>query len=234
MLITSMKKLLSITLTGVTALFLSACAAVTNSQAGKNTIAKLPEPLKSQFQAISRQQEELGKQYTAGTRKMLEAYALIADSVGLKVQAAKLRAESQALNSGSSLEDSRKAFSKSSSIIKEVQSKISKSNGVTVASKETFTAGVRAKNEAYITEATLAANASIVAAKGIQAIKSASMMEKAVLTTSLDPLFYFSKDIPRFLAQEREFDTACQKYALDYQIKLPKVSLPTPKINVAF
>jgi hypothetical protein len=225
-----MKSYLSILPLAITALIFTSCAAVTNSKGGKAAIAKLPEPLKGEFMQITRQQDELGKQYTSGTRKMLEAYALIADAVGLKIEAAKLHAQAKAINSGSSLEEARKASSQAEPIIKAVRSKIAGSKGATVQSKETFASGVRAKNEAYITQANLAANASIVAVKGMKAMKSASVMEKVMLTATLDPLFFFSKDVPKFLAQEREFDVACKSYAKSYDIKIPTTALSTPKL----
>jgi hypothetical protein len=64
----------------------------------------------------------------------------------------------------------------------------------------------------------------------MNAMKSASVMEKVMLTATLDPLFFFSKDVPKFLAQEREFDVACKSYAKSYDIKIPTTALSTPKL----
>lgn len=227
-----LKPILTLAIATTTAVVFSSCAAITGSQAGQRVITSLPEPLKGQFQEITRQQALLGEQYTAGTRKLLEAYAMIGDAIGLKKQSGLLREQANLLSKGSSFDDSRKAFSRSQSLIAEVQKAMGSSEAVTLQSKQAFVSGVRTKNEAYLIEVNLAMNASIQTAKGIQAMKSASLIEKAALTTTLDPLFYLSKDLPRFLESERQFEKVCQEFAAKNHTSIPKTPLPTPKLSL--
>lgn len=226
---------ITIALLAASAFLFASCAAVTSKLATKENIEKLPEPLKGQIQQLVRQQEAIAVKYTAGTRQMLEAYATIAEAVGMKTEAAILRAESQALNAGSSLADTRKALSKSESVMKEVRSKLTASKGVAAVSKEKFAQGQQIKSAAYGVELAAAVDASVQAVKGIKAIKTASPMQKVMLTVTLDPLFFIARDVPKFLATERKFNDECVAYAKEQNIVIPTRSLPTPKLaNLAF
>lgn len=209
------------------AMSLGACAAVMTPE----RVAKLPAPIRAALEPMMARQAAIARKFTSGTKKMLEGYSLVAEAIGLKVEAAKLRAEAQSLNAGSSLDDSRKAVARSEGVLKAVRSKIASSSGVTVASKERFVEGMRAKNEAYAIEVALAAEASVEAVRGIQLIAKASPLDKILLTTTLDPLFFFARDVPRFLEQERKFEENCQKFAKDYSISIPATKLATPKLQ---
>jgi hypothetical protein len=223
------KSLLIALMVPVTAVVFSSCAAVTGKLATPERIAQLPEPLRSQLKEMIRQQNAMAARFTSGTKKMLEAYGMIADAIGLKDVAAKLRAESQALNAGSSLADTRKAISRSDGLMKEVRSKMSSSNNVTAVSKEKFNQGIRTKNEAYMIEHQIGIEAGVQAIKGIAAMAKASPIDKVMLTATLDPLFFFARDIPRFQEQERKFDEICKEYAKNRNIQIPTQALPTPK-----
>jgi len=216
-------------LVSATAVIFSSCAAVTGKLATPERIAQLPEPLRSQVQELVRQQKAMEVRYTSGTRKMLEAYYVIADAIGLKKEAMVFKAQADALNSGSSLSQARKAVEQTADARKAVRSKIGASDAKAEFSKEKFVSGVRVKNEAYIIEYQIGIDAGIQAVRGISAMKSASPLEKVMLTATLDPLFFFARDIPKFQAQEREFDENCKRYAQVKGIKLPPTSLPTPK-----
>ncbi len=177
----------------------------------------------------------MAARYTSGSKKMIDAYGTIADAIGLKDVAAKLRAESQALNAGSSLEETKKVVSRSEGLMKQVRSKMSASKNVTEVSKEKFASGVRTKNEAYMIEYQIGLDAGVQAAKGISAMSKASPMDKVVLTAALDPLFFFARDIPKFQAEERKFDGIVKEYAKSRNISIPAQSLPTPKpANLSF
>ena len=215
----------------VTAVIFSSCAAVTGKLATPERIAQLPEPLRSQLKEMIRQQNAMAARFTSGTKKMLDAYGIIADAIGLKDVAAKLRAESQALKAGSSLADTRKAISRSDGLMKEVRSKMSSSNNVTAVSKEKFNQGVRTKNEAYMIEHQIGIEAGVQAIQGIAAMAKASPLDKVMLTATLDPLFFFARDIPRFQEQERKFDEICKEYAKNRNIQIPTQTLPTPKAS---
>jgi hypothetical protein len=223
------KSLLIALMVPVTAVIFSSCAAVTGKLATPERIAQLPEPLRSQLKEMIRQQNAMAAKFTSGTKKMLDAYGMIADAIGLKDVAAKLRAESQALNAGSSLADTRKAISRSDGLMKEVRSKMSSSNNVTAVSKEKFNQGIRTKNEAYMIEHQIGIEAGVQAIKGLAAMAKASPIDKVMLTATLDPLFFFARDIPRFQEQERKFDEICKEYAKNRNIQIPTQALPTPK-----
>jgi len=223
------KSLVFALLVPVTALIFSSCAAITAKVATKENIERLPEPLKSQVQELVRQQNALSVRFTSGTKKMFDAYSIIADAIGLKDVAAKLKAESQALNAGSSLADTRKAITRSEGLMKEVRSKMASSDKTTEVSKEKFASGVRTKNEAYMLELQIGTEATAQAVKGINSMKSASPLEKVMLTATLDPLFFFARDIPKFQKQEHEFDGICKEYAKNRDIQIPTQALPTPK-----
>jgi hypothetical protein len=223
------KFLLVAFLVPVTAVILSSCAAVTGKLATPERIAQLPEPIRSQVQELVRQQKAMEARYTSGTRKMLEAYSTIAEAIDMKDVAAKLRAESQSLNAGSSLSDARKAISRSEGLMKEVRSKMGASNQVAKFSKELFMSGINKKNEAYMIQYQIGIDAGVQAIKGISAMKSASPLDKVMLTATLDPLFFFARDIPKFQEQERKFDDMCREYAKNRNITIPSKPLPTPK-----
>lgn len=215
----------------VTGVIFSSCAAVTGKLATSERIAQLPEPLRSQLKEMIRKQNAMAARFTSGTKKMLDAYGIIADAIGLKDVAAKLRAESQALNAGSSLAATQKAISRSDGLMKEIRTKMSSSNNVTAVSKEKFNQGVRIKNEAYMIEHQIGIEAGVEAVKGIAAMAKASPLDKVMLTATLDPLFFFARDIPRFQAQERKFDEICKEYAKNRNIQIPTQTLPTPKAS---
>ena len=225
-----MKKFLLLALlVPVTALLFSSCAAITAKVATKENIDKLPEPLKSQVQELVRQQKAMEVRYTSGTRKMLEAYFVIADAIGLKKEVMLFKAQSDSLNAGSSLSQARKAVDQTADARKAVRAKIGASDAKSEFSKEKFVSGVRVKNEAYMIEYQIGIDAGLQAVKGISSMRSASPLEKVMLTATLDPLFFFARDIPKFQAQEREFDENCKKFAQVRGISLPPANLPTPK-----
>jgi len=213
-------------------IMLSSCAAITDKLATKENIAKLPEPLRSQVQTMVDQEHALAAKYASGTRTMLAAYADIADGVGLKTQAATLRAESQSLNSGSSLSDSRKALSRSKPLMEAVRNKLASSKGVETHSKEKFVEGVHKHTEAYVIEVGVATDAGMKAARAASSLKGASPMQIIMITPQFDPLYYMAKDVPNFLAQERKFNDICKEYAKERKISIPTAPLPTPKLSM--
>jgi hypothetical protein len=219
------KIVLPLVVSGATLLFAS-CAAVMT----KERVAKLPAPIRTALEPMMARQDAIAKKFTGGTKKMIEGYSIVAEAIGLKIEAAKLKAQADALNAGSSLSDTRKALSRSEGLIKEVRSKMSSSKGVTVASKQRFIQGVQTKNQAYAIQSALAVEASVEAVRGVALIAKASPLDKVLLTTTLDPLFFFARDVPRFLEAERTFEETCQKYAKDQSIPLPKSNLATPKL----
>ena len=219
------KVVLPLVVCGVALLFAS-CAAVMT----KERVAKLPAPIRAALEPMMARQDAIAKKFTSGTKKMLEGYALVADAIGLKKEAATLRAEANQLNAGSTYTDTRKAISRTDGIVKEVRNHMAKSKGVAAASKERFVQGVRTKNEAYAIQSALAVEASVEAVRGISLIAKASPLDKVLLTTTLDPLFFFARDIPRFLESERKFEQICQEYAKEQKISLPATNLATPKL----
>jgi hypothetical protein len=57
-----------------------------------------------------------------------------------------------------------------------------------------------------------------------KAAKEAGPLEKAILTTQMDPLFFIVKELPelpKFLSQERAFNGICKDYAKEQGISLP-------------
>ena len=223
---TMMKKIVLPLVVSGAALLFASCAAVMT----KERVAKLPAPIRTALEPMMARQDAIARKFTGGTKKMLEGYALVADAIGLKKEAATLRAEANLLNSGSTFSDTRKAISRTDGIVKDVRNHMAKSKGVAVASKEKFVQGVRTKNEAYQIQSALAVEASMEAVRGIALIAKASPLDKVLLTTTLDPLFFFSKDVPRFLDAERKFELICQEYAKEQKIVLPKTNLATPKL----
>lgn len=225
-----MRKILLVAfLVPVTAVVFSSCAAVTGKIATPERVAQLPEPIRSQVQELVRQQKAMEVRYTSGTRKMLDAYYIIADAIGLKKEAMVFKAQAAALNAGSSLTQARKAVAQTADARKAVRAKIGASDAKSEFSKEKFVSGVRTKNEAYMVQYQIGIDAGVQAMRGISSMRSASPMEKIMLTATLDPLFFFARDIPKFQAQEREFDESCKKYAQVKGITLPPANLPTPK-----
>ena len=185
---------------------------------------------------MRKEQKAVEARYTQGTKTMLRAYSTIADAIGMKEEAANLMVESMALNAGSSLNDARKAMSRSSGIIKQVQRKIADSKGVTVASKAKFVEGVQIKNQAYVVFANCGTDATLIAIKGTKAlnsaIKSKDYFSIPLITASFDPAVYMLRDIPKFLSAQRTFNESCIEFAKVQKISLPPANLPTPKFNI--
>ena len=217
-------------------LFLASCGVVSEKVLTPERIAKIPEPFKSVVIQIRKEQKAVEARYTQGTKTMLRAYSTIAGAIGMKEEAANLMVESMALNAGSSLNDARKAMSRSSGIIKQVQRKIADSKGVTVASKAKFVEGVQIKNQAYVVFANCGTDATLIAIKGTKAlnsaIKSKDYFSIPLITASFDPAVYMLRDIPKFLTAQRTFNESCIEFAKVQKISLPPANLPTPKFNI--
>jgi hypothetical protein len=216
------------------ALLLASCALVTENLATPERIAKMPEPFKSMVIQLRNEQKAVEARFTQGTKTMIKAYLTIAEAVGMKTEAAVLKAQYDKLKAGSSMSDARKAMSQSKAAINAVRDKLSKSKGVKVASASKFSQGVQIKNQAYMVQLTLATDASIKAANAVQKFKGAGPLEMAILTSQLDPLFFIVRDVPKFLAQERAFNEICITYAKEQKISLPPMDLPAPKLQASY
>ena len=162
--------------------------------------------------------------YAQGSKLMLKAYSTIADAVGMKKQAAALMAESDALHAGSSIGEARNAMSRSVENIQEVRNQISSAKGVPAVSKSKFVEGVQLRNQAYLVYVNLIIDAVKKANMATKAAKAADPLEKAILTTQMDPLFFIMKELPelnKFLTQEKAFHEVCKNYAKEQGISLP-------------
>jgi hypothetical protein len=209
-------------------LLLSSCALVIESLATEQNIANLPEPMGSEMLQLKNDQAAslaaVAVPYAQGSKLMLKAYSTIADAVGMKKQAAALMAESHALHAGSSIGEARVAMSRSAENIQEVRNQISSAKGVPAISKSKFVEGVQLKNQAYLVYMNLILDAAMKANKATKAAKEAGPLEKAILTTQMDPLFFIVKELPelpKFLSQERAFNGICKDYAKEQGISLP-------------
>ena len=216
------------------ALLLASCAMVTEIALPPERIAKLPEPIKSIVIQLRKEQKAIEARYTQGTKTMLKAYATIGEAIGMKKQAGILFEESKSLGEGSSMNDARKAMSRSAGVIKEIRNAVANSKGVTAASKSKFVEGVQIKNQAYMVQFTLATDASLKAYNAFQKAKGAGPVEMAILSSQLDPLFFIVRNVPKFLSQERAFNDICKDYAKEQKISLPPANLPTPKLSMNF
>ena len=162
--------------------------------------------------------------YAQGSKLMLKAYSTLADAVGMKKQAAALMAESDALHAGSSIGEARVSMSRSVENIQEVRNQISSAKGVAAVSKSKFVEGVQLRNQAYLVYVNLIIDAVKKANMATKAAKAADPLEKAILTTQMDPLFFIMKELPelnKFLTQEKAFHEVCKNYAKEQGISLP-------------
>ena len=209
-------------------LLLASCALVTGSLATEQNIANLPEPMRSQVLQLKNDQAAalaaVAAPYAQGSKLMLKAYSTLADAVGMKKQAAALMAESDALHAGSSIGEARNAMSRSVENIQEVRNQISSAKGVPAVSKSKFVEGVQLRNQAYLVYVNLIIDAVKKANMATKAAKEAGPLEKAILTTQMDPLFFIMKELPelnKFLTQEKAFHEVCKNYAKEQGISLP-------------
>ena len=209
-------------------LLLASCALVTGSLATEKNIANLPEPMRSQVLQLKNDQAAalaaVAAPYAQGSKLMLKAYSTLADAVGMKKQAAALMAESDALHAGSSIGEARNAMSRSVENIQEVRNQISSAKGVPAVSKSKFVEGVQLRNQAYLVYVNLIIDAVKKANMATKAAKEADPLEKAILTTQMDPLFFIMKELPelnKFLTQEKAFHEVCKNYAKEQGISLP-------------
>ena len=209
-------------------LLLASCALVTGSLATEKNIANLPESMRSQVLQLKNDQAAalaaVAAPYAQGSKLMLKAYSTLADAVGMKKQAAALMAESAALHAGSSIGEARNAMSRSVENIQEVRNQISSAKGVPAVSKSKFVEGVQLRNQAYLVYVNLIIDAVKKANMATKAAKEAGPLEKAILTTQMDPLFFIMKELPelnKFLTQEKAFHEVCKNYAKEQGISLP-------------
>jgi len=209
-------------------LLLASCALVTGSLATEKNIANLPESMRSQVLQLKNDQAAalaaVAAPYAQGSKLMLKAYSTLADAVGMKKQAAALMAESDALHAGSSIGEARNAMSRSVENIQEVRNQISSAKGVPAVSKSKFVEGVQLRNQAYLVYVNLIIDAVKKANMATKAAKEAGPLEKAILTTQMDPLFFIMKELPelnKFLTQEKAFHEVCKNYAKEQGISLP-------------
>ena len=209
-------------------LLLASCALVTGSLATEKNIANLPESMRSQVLQLKNDQAAalaaVAAPYAQGSKLMLKAYSTLADAVGMKKQAAALMAESDALHAGSSIGEARVSMSRSVENIQEVRNQISSAKGVPAVSKSKFVEGVQLRNQAYLVYVNLIIDAVKKANMATKAAKAADPLEKAILTTQMDPLFFIMKELPelnKFLTQEKAFHEVCKNYAKEQGISLP-------------
>ena len=209
-------------------LLLSSCALVTGSLATEKNIANLPEPMRSQVLQLKNDQAAalaaVAAPYAQGSKLMLKAYSTLADAVGMKKQAAALMAESDALHAGSSIGEARNAMSRSVENIQEVRNQISSAKGVPAVSKSKFVEGVQLRNQAYLVYVNLIIDAVKKANMATKAAKEAGPLEKVILSTQADPLFFIMKELPelnKLLTQEKAFHEVCKNYAKEQGISLP-------------
>ena len=212
-------------------LLLASCALITESLVTPERIANLPEPMGSEMLQLKNDQAAalaaVAAPYAQGSKLMLKAYSTLADAVGMKKQAAALMAESDALHAGSSLGEARNAMSRSVENIQEVRNQISSAKGVPAVSKSKFVEGVQLRNQAYLVYVNLILDAvkkANMATKAAKAAKAADPLEKVILTTQMDPLFFIMKELPelnKFLTQEKAFHEVCKNYAKEQEISLP-------------
>jgi hypothetical protein len=67
-------------------------------------------------------------------------------------------------------------------------------------------------------------DAAMKANMATKAAKEADPLEKVILTTQMDPLFFIMKELPelnKFLTQEKAFHEVCKNYAKEQGISLP-------------
>ena len=209
-------------------LLLASCALITESLVTEKNIANLPESMRSQVLQLKNDQAAalaaVAAPYAQGSKLMLKAYSTLADAVGMKKQAAALMAESDALHAGSSIGEARNAMSRSVENIQEVRNQISSAKGVPAVSKSKFVEGVQLRNQAYLVYVNLIIDAVKKANMATNAAKAADPLEKAILTTQMDPLFFIMKELPelnKFLTQEKAFHEVCKNYAKEQGISLP-------------
>ena len=220
-------------------LFLASCGVLVSEKVvTPERIAKLPEPLKSMAVQWKKEQKAIEARYTQGTKTMLKAYATIGEAIGMKKQAGILFEESKSLGEGSSMNDARKAMSRSAGVIKEIRNAVANSKGVTVASKSKFVEGVQIKNQARVVYYYCLADAMLMTVKGAKAmtdaIKAKDYFSIPVISASFDPLGYFVIDMRKFQSAERTFNEQCKEFAKVQKISLPPANLPTPKLGMEF
>ena len=215
-----------------TSMLVASCAMVTSMIPED----KLPAPLKSALVALKAKQAKVEKQYTAATAVMIDAYGDLAECVGLKKQAAALKGEANALKASSAgADEARKAVKRTESLREEVAAALVRADSKTLLSREALTSGFNKRNQAYQLRAKLFVDASLNIADAISKFKSASNMEKAMLTTRLDPMYFMIRDYKQFKKAEDDFETNLAETRKRIPIpQLPRVAAPSAKLNMSF
>lgn len=215
-----------------TAVLMASCAAVTSMIPED----KLPAPLKTVIVNLKKQQALVEKKYTAATTLMIDAYGDLAESVGLKKQAAALKGEANALRAGSAgLEEARKAVKRTEALRAEVMKVVAAADGKTIQSQSALQNGFRKRNDSYQLRNRLLGDALLQIADATRRFEKASPMEKAVLITRLDPFYFMVRDHKRFKQAEQQFETNLVETRKRVPIpQLPRVVEPTPKLGLEF
>lgn len=197
---------------------------------------KLPPPLRAVVQTLKQQQAAVERKYTAATSLMIDAYGDLAESVGLKKQAAALKGEANALKASSAGADAaRKAVERTESLRNEVMKAVAAANASTIQSQAALQSGFRKRNEAYNLRIVLFADASLQIVDAVARFKSASPLEKALLTTRLDPFYFMVRDYKRFKAAEQQFETNLAETRKRVPIPVLKtIPEKAPKLDLKF
>lgn len=217
---------------GLATILITSCAMVTNMIPED----KLPGPLKSVIVDLKKQQALVEKKYTAATTLMIDAYGDLAESVGLKKQAAQLKGEANALRASTSgIEEARKAIKRTESLRAEVMKAISAADTKTIQSQSALQSGFRKRNESYQLRVKLFGDALLQIGDATLKFKSASPVEKALLTTRLDPFYFMVRDYKKFKQAEQQFDVNLAETRKRIPIpELPKLVEATPKLDLQF
>jgi hypothetical protein len=217
---------------GIAACLMASCAMVT----GMISEDKLPAPLKALVVQLKGQQKVVEQKYTAATALMISAYKDLAESVKLKKEAAELEVYAKAMEASSGgLEEARKIVKRAAPLIEKVQKKIAAADFETFQSAEHKQSGFRKRGEAYQLRVKLLAESLLHIADAAVQFKQASPMEKAMLTTKLDPFYFMVRDYKNFKEREQQFETALAEIRKrDASIpQLPRVVEPA-KLDLKF
>jgi len=169
-------------------------------------------------------QEAVVKQYQEASGLVLNSQAELSEALGLKSQAAELRAEAESMGSGATLnKDSIEATTALSARANaSIQEKIESGEPVSAEGREHYVNGLSLYAQGVVATKDMTEEASAFSSAAKDEIGSASMTEKHKVTARLSAGTYLVKELPGFTSKLANGLGQVVAYAESADIPVPK------------
>lgn len=206
----------------LTAVLLMSGSSVAAVDLGKLSPTKTSESASGSGDAMA-MQEGIIQRYAEASGYILTAQNELALAFGLKEQAAALSAEAAALQGGATLD--KDAIKKNRQLSDDanaaIQAKIAAGEPLTEEGRKHYINSLIPFSQGVVATSKLPAEASAFSDAAQATVKSASVMEKASLTSKLSAGMYLAKEIPGYSARMMDTFKKIVTYAQKNDIPVP-------------